>query len=351
MDQLTERTLTDAPAERLLGLRGPAMTTIILVNVAAWVVYTLVHAGEAQPLSSLVTLVAVGTAAIGVFVFTPGDPLPWWAALAVVLAGMVAAVSMAIGVRAYPWIPMQAWWLGTSAGLLALVAARGLRWWMFGGYAAIALTFGCAVWFRDPEYLGLAVYWLVLSVPLLVMATVFVLILRPLVGEIREYRLRREVEASDEAALRAVAEVRDRRLREVERLAGAMLERIAEGTSLTDAEQERCRLLEARLRDGLRARALDSDEVADAVWRARERGVDVVLMDDGELVTEVGEVVDEAAAAVLASVRSAVVEVVDAARDGRVTARVSPAGRTRAATVVALSAAGEVLRRDVYRNG
>lgn len=66
----------------------------------------------------------------------------------------------------------------------------------------------------------------------------------------------------------------------IDRLAGQMLRRIADGRPLTPGEQRESLLVEASLRDTLSGGAWASDEVLSAARAARERGVHVTLLDD-----------------------------------------------------------------------
>ena len=135
--------------------------------------------------------------------------------------------------------------------------------------------------------------------------------------------------AAAEATMAAENGERDRQLARLDKVARPILERIAEGAELTAAEREQCRLLEAELRDGLRAPQLVTDELSSAARGARSRGVEVVLLDDGGF------------AGVPRWVRERVVEAatreLDAANTGSVTVRVLPMGRRILATVLANS--------------
>ena len=73
-----------------------------------------------------------------------------------------------------------------------------------------------------------------------------------------------------------------KRAAHVAALAGPLLERIATGQPLTGDERRACLAVEGGLRDELRAGRLVSDALASAAARARERGVDVVLLDDSD---------------------------------------------------------------------
>jgi hypothetical protein len=103
------------------------------------------------------------------------------------------------------------------------------------------------------------------------------------------------------------------------------LERIAAGAPYSDSERAQWLRLEATIRDSLRAFVLRDTALAAAATRARERGVEVALLDDSE-----GNITPDAERAVV----SAMVAELDRMRSGQFTGRVLPAGRDRVATIV-----------------
>lgn len=82
--------------------------------------------------------------------------------------------------------------------------------------------------------------------------------------------------ARDAAAQREI----ERRASDLDAYARPLLERLAAGEHLSDADRSFARAVEGRLRDGYRAQALSREPLTQAVMQARTRGVDVVLLDD-----------------------------------------------------------------------
>lgn len=122
----------------------------------------------------------------------------------------------------------------------------------------------------------------------------------------------------------ATREELEEHLADGDRLARPLLERAARGAGEDAAGRARARAIEGHLRDRYRAGRLLHGDVADRAAAARERGVDVVLLDDG------GPHVDAAALAALAPWLSALIA---AARE-RVVGRLLPDGSSVLARTV-----------------
>lgn len=112
-----------------------------------------------------------------------------------------------------------------------------------------------------------------------------------------------------ETAIRA-----ERSTRLTNTLQGAMpiLKKIANG-EIGEREREECRLLEADLRDEIRGRMLLNPRLKKAVWSARSRGVEVVLLDEGGL--------EGVSAETAEAYRDRLAEELEKIREGRVTIR------------------------------
>ena len=112
-------------------------------------------------------------------------------------------------------------------------------------------------------------------------------------------------------------------------LAGAlpMLKTIqSKNGQLTDSEKNEARLLEAALRDEIRGRELINDEVRSAARAARERGIEVVILDEGGI--------DQISSAEKTEILSKVCKTINAVEQGRITLR-APVGEAWRVTLVA----------------
>ncbi|SDD14612.1 hypothetical protein [Rhodococcus tukisamuensis] len=320
----------------LLGMRSPAATLIVWFYALTFALLAVVsHDGVSAfwPLPVAVLVVTCGAVAL---IRIDGDPLPIPATLVLAAIGPVSC-ALVLSVLAAPGsIPhqAQAWPLGASTVIYTFMCVRGRTWYAWLGFAATTGIF--VAWsIQIGQSAGHGVTVSTINLPPLLMATFFAYKLRPdaqATFELREQTTRR---VAAEAADSAMLEERDGQLRRLDELARPLLERIRTESDLNADERLACRLLEAYLRDTLRAPALADAPVSAAARAARTRGVEVILLDDRGMDTAPAEVRDR--------FLTAVADELDAARDGAVTVRVLPPGRKAAATVLANS--GNAVRR------
>jgi hypothetical protein len=262
--------------------------------------------------------------AAGVLVLViPVDPLPWPATVFVAAAGPVATALTTIDIE--NGLTEQMWTAFASSYILAVLVLRGrlgAAWLGVGGIAVVIGLVGVVAGVRAGVVVGSVV-----PVATVAGVSVCAAIIRPTQRSLRLLREEATMRAAAEATMAAENGERNRQLARLDTVARPILERIAGGAELTAAEREQCRLLEAELRDGLRAPQLLTDELSSAARGARSRGVEVVLLDDGGF------------AGVPRWVRQQVIDSatreLDAANAGSVTVRVLPMGRRILATVLA----------------
>ncbi|MBH0775199.1 hypothetical protein IT779_02740 [Nocardia sp. NEAU-351] len=309
----------------LLGLRGRAawlFLVILEVTIGLFMARNFDTAPLPAAAAALVLLVTAGVLVVAV----PVDPLPWPATIAVAVAGPVSTILTTLDVE-QDWT-RPVWTAFASSYVLAVLVLRGrlvVAWLGVAGIAVVITVLGFVAGLRGGVIAGSIV-----PVATVAGVSVCVAIMRPTQRSLRLLREEATLRAAAEATMAAENTERVRQLARLDRVARPILERIAEGTELTAVEREECRLLEAELRDGLRAPQLVSEELSSAARGARSRGVEVVLLDDGGF------------AAVPRWVRDRVVEAatreLDAANAGAVTIRVLPEGRRILATVLAHAA-------------
>lgn len=95
---------------------------------------------------------------------------------------------------------------------------------------------------------------------------------------------------------------------------------------LDESGQKKMQLLESALRDEIRGRGLMNDRIRAAVSSARNRGIEVMVLDEGGL--------DSASADEVSALLNQVADAMDSVTEGRITLR-SPAGENWRITLVA----------------
>ncbi|ORM32822.1 hypothetical protein [Williamsia sp. 1135] len=295
-----------------------------LTGVLTGAVVVAMTYGAAQNLDGVspiwpapVAIVIMAAATI-TLLMAPGDPIHSRAALMVALA---APVSSAILLPAVP-VPLdninQVWISGYATLLNGLMCLRGrapLAW--LSAFLTLVVYGTWSVSTDQGVMEGAAIP--LFNIGALVGMTVVSIAIRPTFRSIlalREANLQRVASAS---TVTAVQQERNTRLAELDEVARPLLMRIATGVPLTAAERQACELLEAHLRDQLRAAALVSPETAAAAREARARGVEVTMIDDGGL--------DGAFEEMRSWVHIVVTAALHDARDGYVRVRVLPMDR------------------------
>lgn len=263
----------------LVPRRALHATTVVwlAVHYFLWFVY---RDGTTAPALSVVAMVLLSavTAALS-------RPAPHGVPAPVLALGALTPTVVALLVSPFlvPTRPVDfaLWPPGAMQCPLIAVVLLGRPGWAVAG----ALSAGTAVayWGLRTPSPPLAVLSTAFTpvVTILLAALVRVLFLRADAALARAQEVRTAAAAAQAVRQARVAE-RDRRVAEVDRLARPVLERIAAGGPLDDDQRHACRRLEALLRDGIRGRRLVDERVRDAADRARQAGVEVVMLDDSD---------------------------------------------------------------------
>lgn len=229
-----------------------------------------------------VALLAVGIDAVAVLIVVwswPGHRLPGWAALSiVVIAASANALAMSqIALDGHPGY--AAWSIGASTALSCALLVRnrpGCSWalltlvtltttiWTITTGRSLWVAFGISV----GQVVSLAIWHLMVLFSMSLTART----------------ARAQAVSADIIARQNAQEISRNtmraRLDAVRSRVTPVLAAIADGAPLSQDLRTRARLLEAELRDELRAPAFTRTPVATAARAARERGVDVTLLDD-----------------------------------------------------------------------
>lgn len=321
-------------ASTIIGMQTRWATAVAAGFVACAVVATAGSFASGMSLAPAMGSLALLAAGVVVVVAARGDPIHRW-------SGMVCAAVPALQIAVvWPGLPVPlsdplqaSATVGGGVVVCAFLCVRGRVGWAWAGQVA-----ACAVyaWWgiatgQGPE-VAVPVY--LSNAGVMMMATFFAAILRPAARDIYRLRAEHAARSAERAAIEAARVERAYQLRRLDELARPMLTAIADQAGLSDQQRTNATLLEARLRDSIRARAFDTPDVARAAWAARARGVSVLLFDDGAL--------DDAETLVAARLQHAAALHLDAAQSGSVTIRVAPPGRPHLATVIEATASATV---------
>lgn len=305
--------LTGLGGRVLLAFYGLATTVVAILNLSEY------H-------YPAIALVAVGLLYVSLTVLALPSEEPFGAILTTILLALVAITTILSAWNlAHPSSPGYAnWHFGAMTFLLLVLALRGRpkqAWLGYGIFAAIEIT---STFFTDLEIPAVATD-IARQAATLLIGSLFAMLLRRAsrtITAIQETQLSR---AAARAATAAATGERERQVARLERDARPALDRILSGEQLSSEEREGFALLEAGLRDGIRAAGFSGDAIANETRAARARGLQVVLLDDR------GHELDEAEHAL---VENALISELRASAVGTVTARLSPWGRDEVATIV-----------------
>ncbi|MGW6696015.1 hypothetical protein ACWF62_19850 [Rhodococcus sp. NPDC054953] len=318
-------------------MKSPAANAIVAFYAATVVLLAVTSRAGVSSFWPIAAAAVIVTLAAVALIRVPGDPMPLVPTLLTTATGPVT-VALVLAVLPIPIAnPLQLWPLGAVTAIYAFMGVRGRTWFAWLGMLSTIGT--CVVWSTltgQGAAHGLARS--VINIAPLLMATFFAYTIRPAARDIFELRAQTTRRAAAEAADTAVLEERDRQLRRLDEQARPLLDRIAAGESLDESERLACRLLEAHLRDSVRAPVLSDRAVVVAARDARARGVEVTLLDDGAM----NFVADDARRRFFDHVACEL----SAATAGGVTVRILPPGRAASATVLCSTA--DVVRRTEF---
>jgi hypothetical protein len=252
-------------------------------------------------------------------------PLPAVAQiLALACAAIVpTAISFAVG-EASRLASFATWYLGGIGALMTIVMVRRRPWTAWAGIGL--LTIASMLWMGPLNALALG---LVGSIVWVTCAQLLVFSMDRAARDTS--RLTRLQRAATGWQTSQVVRQRERRVQVQKALAvaGPVLTRtVAHAGVLTDADRLEARIAEGRLRDEMRGPRLLDDEVRAELERARRRGANVTVLDEGGL--------DDVDDATLGIIRAQLAEALRSASSDRLYIRTSPDERV-AVTVVGRS--------------
>lgn len=310
--------------DKALELTGNGARAILMLFVVTQV--TLAVAAGGAPMRSwrgwLALTLVIAAAAL---VVTPG-PYPMrgsWVA-GILAAVTISTVLMNWSLSTSGWPGYSSWHFGANTFVLLAVALRGRTAWAWAGMGImIAAT---VVWtVSTGQGVMPAVDLLDRQAGTLLVGNLFALGLSRTMRGLQQVTQAQTARAAADEAIRAAADLRDRRLAALDRTATPALRAIAAGELSAD-ERSELLITEGMLRDSIRGGLLAQEPAVSRIREARRRGVDVVLLDDsGEV-----ELPPDAAAEVV----EWVAEHVDRAAAGSFTARISVTASGLVASIV-----------------
>lgn len=309
----------------LIGMRSRAAYSVVALYAVTCLVSALATMEGMTSVWPPLGSVAVCVGGALILLASPGDPLRLRPSLALILVGPVSC-GLVYSVMPVPASSsLQTWPLGASVAIYTFMCVRGRTLFAWVG---LTLTIGSSLFWAVVTGQGIA-YGLSFSginVAPLLMATFFAFTIRPLGRSIFELRIQSTLRISSAAAASAVLEERDAQLERLDEQARPLLGRIVDGPDLNADELLACELLEADLRDSLRARGLAGSQLSQAARSARSRGVQVVMLDDrGEVPLD---------APILTELTASAAAQLDSIDSGTVTVRMLPPGRSTLATIL-----------------
>jgi hypothetical protein len=261
----------------------------------------------------------------------PPSRMPIW--MAAFNLGVVVVISLAVSANLHP-NPVggngyAAWYVGASGTLLAITATRGRVGFAWAGAAFLVLH--TIAWTGIGALVSIGVIG---SVAWVAIAHLISAGMATASKDAQRFALAEREATQWQAAQEAHVYERQVRLGQTSSMAVAMLRQIeSSGGSLTDEERQECLHLEGAIRDEIRGRRLLNDEVRQEVMRARRRGVNVTLLDEGGI--------DDLSGPELDRIQTRLAEAIATTAADRVIARTVPDDPRVAVTVVGLSSGGD----------
>jgi hypothetical protein len=334
---------SDGPTDirEVLGLHTRLARLLMGTVVIAMVYCALQNTAGIAPLWPVVVVIAIMAAATVAVIVASHDPLRGSTAALLALSTPAAAVILLCVVPVPLESSNQVWVSGYATIIYVFMCLRGRALYAWLSIALTAVIYGLWTSLTDQGW------WAGASIPLynsgaVAVATVLAIAIRPTIRSIFVLRQLATERGAHASAIAAAQQERTVRLRELDQLARPLLARIATGEPLSDVERQSCELLEAHLRDQLRAQALVNPTTAAAARAARGRGVEVLMIDDGGL--------DDAAAHVRDWASTVVADTLAEAGDGDVRIRVLPPGRSTVLSIYRSGMSG-TRRIDLDRSG
>lgn len=313
-------------ASRLLALDSRGARIIGAVFVAANFIFTVATLHMvAHPWPPLLAMILVNATAVLLMRAHP-DPFPLRDAIIAVIVVVIstALVSWQLPTEGPP--ARSAWHLGANTWLMFFLALRrrGALAWL----GLCLMTAVTVIWAVDTgRGVSGAITLVQVHFGILLVASLFAINLRRTSSSINALNERSVQSAASFAAADASQAIRQARFAELADAVVPLLREISREEPVTEGKRREFRAVEATLRDTVRGRSLTVPSVVGATRAARDRGVEVNLLDDR------GETLREGAA--MQRVSRAIVTILEGMSEGTATVRLLPQGREVSLSIVA----------------
>ncbi|HLS75762.1 MAG TPA: hypothetical protein VK083_03080 [Nocardia sp.] len=339
---MSDRPAPVRDARTLLGMDTEPAWAVAAFYLCALAALAVTSWGELPRRWPVVLALAIVTAATVVLLAAREDPLSRPLTVALALSIPLGSALVLFNLPPDPDPMAMTWHFGGGSVTATFLCVRGrspAAW--IGLCAMVAVS---AAWASHAGYgAGRGLEMSVINFGPLLMSTFFAYTLRPAARQIFQLHEESLRQAAADAAATAALEVHREQTAGLDRIVRPMLDRIAGPEPLDERDRAECRLVEAQLRDNLRAPALSVPAIAAAARAARARGVEVVLVDDRGL--------DDAAPAVRSRLIAQITTELAGALAGSVMVRVLPPNRRLLATVVVDGPDGGIRRVEIGRDG
>ncbi|PKQ27141.1 MAG: hypothetical protein CVT64_01450 [Actinobacteria bacterium HGW-Actinobacteria-4] len=321
----TRATTTPTDVSRLLAVDSKGariITTVFFVSNALFTFATIDIV--ASPWPSIIAMVLINGAVL-LLARPHNDPFPLRDTLIIVGVVITSTLLISSQLPVEGYIGRASWHLGANTWLVFFLALRrraGFAW--LGLVLMAAITIGWT--HTSGRGIGQGIAMVQTHAGILLVATLFASNLRHTSQRINEFNERSVEAAASYAAADAAQEIRRQRVAELASAVVPLLEQISRGEPISDADRQEYRATEATLRDGVRGRSLAVPSVVEATRAARNRGVEVSLLDDRGAPLQDGPATQR--------ISVAIVDALAAAKQGSVTVRLAPEGRAVALSIV-----------------
>jgi len=304
--------LADIRGRTILGLYGLGTSLVAILNLD----------GLHQPVQGIVVL-GLFWIALVTLALNSEEPFGFIHTIIVIALGITMALASAWNIEVFS--PGYATWhLGAAVMLYLVLALRGRTRIAWMGFAAVAVVQVIAAVTLEMSVVA-TVNDVARQAGTLFVGSLFGLFLSRAARTITAIQRTQLSRAAVEASRTASEQERDLQLSRLERDARPALNRILAPEPLTEEEQLRFIVLESSLRDGIRAAGFRGELLSEETRLARQRGIQVVLLDDR------GSSLDDDQRE---TVEAALVEQLRTTVNGAITARLSPNDREELATIV-----------------